>query len=340
MKIIRKRKNAEITFDLLLRLPCSMAADAVEYLRWLEVRNYSAATVHNRKNYLTYFIRWAMDHGLHDACEITRPILERYQRFLFLYRKKLNNQPLSARSQHTQLLPIKAFFQWLTRQNLILSNPAADLELPRMEKKLPQSVLTAPEAEQVINLADVHDPLGLRDRCLMEVLYSTGIRRKELVNLSIYDLDPSRGILMIRQGKGKKDRVVPIGERAVAWLERYVQEVRPQLCTNQSERVLFLTGSGEPISCMRASEIVREYINRANLGKKGSCHIFRHTCATLMLENGADIRYIQQMLGHAELSTTEIYTHVAIHKLKEIHTATHPAKLRKEPETAKENPSL
>ncbi len=168
------------------------------------------------------------------------------------------------------------------------------------------------------------EQMGLRDRAILETLYSTGIRRMEVVNLTVYDLDMERGTLMVRQGKGKKDRMVPIGERAVAWLERYLNDTRPGLVVPPDDATFFLTSSGEPLSPSRLTQLVREYVDAAEIGKRGACHLFRHTMATLMLENGADIRYIQEMLGHAELSTTQIYTRVSIRRLKTVHALTHP----------------
>jgi integrase/recombinase XerD len=131
---------------------------------------------------------------------------------------------------------------------------------------------------------------------------------------------------MIRQGKGKKDRMVPIGNRALKWIERYTSEVRPRLLLDPNDATLFLTHLGEAFTTNRLTQMVREYVDSADIGKRGSCHLFRHTMATLMLENGADVRFIQAMLGHAKLETTQIYTQVSIRKLKEIHEATHPAK--------------
>ena len=173
--------------------------------------------------------------------------------------------------------------------------------------------------------ADVADPLGLRDRAMLEVLYSTGMRRMELAGLHVFDIDSERGTVMVRQGKGKKDRMIPIGERAVAWVRRYIDTVRPQLAVEPDDGTLFLTGMGDAFTPNRLTQLVRNYVRAADLGKSGSCHLFRHTMVTLMLEHGADIRFIQQMLGHADLSTTQIYTQVSIRKLQAIHAMTHPA---------------
>lgn len=298
------------------------------YLEALRVKNYSERTVENRDVYLRFFIDWCAERGIVRPHEVTKPMLERYQRHLFHMRQssgKDRGKPLSFRAQHSRLVPVRMYFKWLTRQNVLLWNPASELELPRLERRLPRYVLTADEAEEVMKQPEVSEPLGVRDRAILEVLYSTGIRRMEVLNLSVFDLDEERGTLMVRQGKGKKDRMVPIGQRASAWVRRYLDDVRPSLVVPPDVGVLFLTSLGDEFSPHRMSQLVREYVACADTGKKGACHLFRHTMATLMLENGADIRHIQEMLGHAELSTTQIYTQVSIRRLKAIHAITHPA---------------
>jgi integrase/recombinase XerD len=309
-----------------------------EHLEWLLINNYSEDTAEHARWSIADFIRWAEQRGIEHPMEVTRPILESYQRYLYYYRKD-NGQPLTFRTQHSRLTPVRRWFRWLVRNNHILHNPASDLDLPRMEKRLPRTILSADEVERVLVVPDIATPVGLRDRAMLETFYSTGIRRKELMRLKLYDVDRERATLTIRQGKGKKDRMIPIGERALAWVEKYLREARPQLAVAPDDATLFLTQYGEPFHLDALSNLARDYIAQANLGKSGSCHTFRHTMATLMLEGGADIRYIQQMLGHADLSTTEIYTHVAIRKLQQIHAATHPgAKLEhRKPEDTSDN---
>jgi integrase/recombinase XerD len=307
--------------------PSGLAAYVLRYLEWLQVHNYAAPTVQNRQSYLGAFVAWCTERGLATPREITKPILERYQRSLYTHRKA-NGEPLTFRAQHARLIPVRAFFKWLARQNYLLYNPASEIELPRLEHRLPKHVLTKSEVEQVLAQPDITESMGLRDRAILEVFYSTGMRRSELMGLGLFDLDRERGTVMIRQGKGKKDRMIPIGERAVAWIDRYQTQVRPELVVERGNTTLFLTQAGEAFTPDRLTQLVRGYVNAADTGKTGSCHLLRHTMATLMLENGADIRYIQAMLGHAELSTTQIYTQVSIRKLKEIHSATHPAKVR------------
>ena len=313
--------------------PDGMVAYLNRYLDWLRIQNYSPQTVKGRDHYLSVFIVWCDERSLKRPNEITKPILERYQRHLYLHRKK-DGEPLSFRSQHTHLVPIRAWFKWLTRQNHILYNPASELDLPRLEKRLPKHVLTQAEAETVLNQADITEPLGIRDRAMLETLYSTGMRRMELIGLKLYDIDVDRGTVMIRQGKGKKDRMIPIGDRALAWIDKYLTEVRPELVAGVDEGVLYLTNLSEPFTPNRLTQLVRNHVQSAEIGKTGACHLFRHTMATLMLEHGADIRFIQEMLGHADVSTTQIYTQVSIRQLKEIHTATHPARLEKQKDKA------
>jgi integrase/recombinase XerD len=315
----KQKNNVDGTLD-----PYGMAAMLAAYLEWMRIANYAERTVKNYKTTVSYFIAWCEERGITQPAEVIRPVLERYQRWLYHYRKE-NGQPLSFRSQYERLSPVKMFFKWLAKNKHILYNPASELELPRVEKRLPKFVLTAAEAEQVLNCPDVQDPVGIRDRAILETLYSTGIRRMELINLKVHDLDADRGTVLVRRGKGRKDRMLPIGERALAWIGKYLADVRPAFVMEPDGAALFITGYGEPLSANRLSDLVRNYVNEAAIGKQGVCHLFRHTMATLMLENGADIRFIQQMLGHAELTTTQIYTQVSIRKLKEIHTATHPS---------------
>ena len=295
-----------------------------DHLHALEVQNYSAHTVRNRQVHIGFFLQWCKERGLSEPVEVTRPVLERYQRHLFHYRKK-NGEPLSFRSQHSCLVPLRVWFRWMTRQNHILHNPASELELPRLGRSLPKNIFSAQEVERIVQLCEVEEPIGLRDRALLEVLYSTGLRRMEMIALKLYDLSLDRGLLLVRQGKGHKDRYVPIGERAIAWLEKYIREARPVLAVEPDDMTVFVTAQGEPFSRDHLSFAVKERIDAAKLGKTGSCHLFRHTMATLMHENGADIRHIQAMLGHEDIRTTEIYTQVAIRALQKIHAATHPA---------------
>ncbi len=308
-----------------LRDPNSLYRHLQRFSAWQQEKNYAAATIAGRELYIRYFIVWCDERGLGRPQDVTKPILERYQRSLFLHRKE-NGQPLSTRSQHMHITPLRAFFKWLTRQNHILYNPASDLDLPRLEKRLPRHILTIAEVEAVLAMPDLDTAAGLRDRAILETFYSTGIRRMELIALHAHDVHAERGTVMIRQGKGKKDRMIPIGDRALEWIAKYRDDVRPELACGEDDGTLFLTQLGQAFMPNRMTQLVRDYVKASGVNKTGSCHLFRHTMATLMLEGGADIRFIQAMLGHAELSTTQIYTQVSIRKLKDIHTATHPGR--------------
>jgi len=305
--------------------PAGLPALAEAYLEALRVRNASPRTVENNDKSLRIFVEWCDARSLRRPAEVTKPILERYQRHLFHFRSERAGRPLSFRTQHIRLGAVRTFFRWLARQNHILSNPASELELPKLGHRLPGAVLTKDEVEKVLTEASPATAVGLRDRAILETLYATGVRRSELVSLRLYDVDQERGTVMVRQGKGRKDRVIPIGERALGWIARYLVEVRPSLAMAPDEGFLFLTTLGERLTPDFLTQSVRRYVLAAGLGKSGSCHLFRHTMATLMLEGGADVRYIQEMLGHAHLDSTEVYTRVSIQKLRAIYAATHPA---------------
>ncbi len=305
--------------------PQGMHVAIADFLEARAVCNYSLMTIEHHWEHLNRLTRWLEERGITRPADVTKAILERYQRHLYYHRKD-NGQPLSFRTQHTRLAATRAFFKWLARQHRIAYNPASEIDLPRVEQRLPKHVLNVSEAEKVLSMPDLNTPLGVRDRAIMEVLYSTGIRRMEVVGLRLFDVDMEFGTIMVRQGKGKKDRVTPIGERALRWVEKYSLQVRPRLVLGDDHGALFLTDMGDPINAHSLSTIVSDYIDAADIGKTGSCHIFRHTMATLMLENGADIRHIQLMLGHAKLTTTQVYTQVSIRQLKEIHSRLHPAK--------------
>lgn len=325
--MLRRRKNQRPKPPVGdVRDPDSLFHHLQRYLTYLTEKNYSMHTVRTRDNYLRYFIVWCDERGLTRPRQLDKPILERYQRHLF-YHRKADGDPLSTSTQHARIIPIRHWLQWLVKEGHLLYSPAMNLELPRMEHRLPKAVLTQKEAEAVLAIPDVGSTVGLRDRAILEILYSTGMRRLELIGLKIHDVDFDRGTVMIRQGKGKKDRLIPVGDRALAWLAAYRDRGRPDLVTGRDQGELFLTELGEEIRPHHLTRLTQIYVDKANLGKRGSCHLWRHTMATLMLEGGADIRFIQAMLGHACLTTTQIYTQVSIRQLKAIHAATHPGKL-------------
>lgn len=184
--------------------PYGFAALAASYLEWMRVHNYSEATVLAREKLLGFLADWLELRGITRPADVTRPVLERYQRWLFHYRRP-NGRPLSFASQQQRLIALRMLFQWLARRNLILSNPAADLELPRREYRLPKAILSAAEVEQVLLAVDLGKPLGVRNRAILETFYSTGMRRRELVDLKLADVDFDRKTVWVRQGKGKKD---------------------------------------------------------------------------------------------------------------------------------------
>jgi integrase/recombinase XerD len=304
--------------------PRSFEVLIARYLEWRDVHNYSQLARGTCESVMRSFGRWAEERGMTRPADVTRGAVERYQRWLFHYRRE-DGRPLAVSTQRGQLVYVRSFFRWLAKERYLLYDPTSGVELPREPPRLPVDSFSLAEVEQVLSSVDVATPLGVRDRSILEVLYSTGIRRIELVRLDLYDLDPERGCLTVRQGKGGKPRVVPIGERALAWLRRYLEDVRPAWVAHAEEWALFVNTEGERFNPDGLGNRVARRIRDSGVReRRGSCHLFRHTMATLMLEGGADVRFIQEILGHAKLDTTQIYTKVSIQKLRQVHGATHP----------------
>ena len=254
-------------------------------------------------------------------------MVQSYQHWLWRYRKA-DGKPLTVASQRGRLGGVKGFFSWLCKEHVLVANPASDLELPRSDKRLLGDSLTLAEVETVLAAPDIADPLGIRDRAMLELFYSTGIRRTECAQIALDELNRNKHILRIH-GKGNKDRVVPVGTRALAWVEKYIDDVRPLLVIDPTEKTLFLTCYGQGFNEEALGRLMRDYMLKTGIQHSPlGCHLLRHTCATHMLEGGADIRYIQELLGHEKLETTAIYTQVTIEQLKAVHARTHPAEKR------------
>ena len=294
-----------------------------QFLDASAAKGLTPSTVTSRKRALLRFIAWCEERGL-SAVDITLPILERYQRFLFHARKR-DDTPLALAFQYQLLLPINALFRWLVRSGQLVANPAADLEFPKLPQRLPRTWLSVAEIEQVLRHVAIYGDVGIRDRAIIETLYSTGLRRAELLAMTLRDVDQLAGIVFVREGKGRKDRVVPIGEHALAWLAKYRDDVRASWLASVDDGRLWLRPDGKPLRKNQLTDRMKKIIAEAGIDKPGACHILRHSMATHMLDHGADVRYVQAMLGHAQLSTTAIYTHVAIAQLKAVHAATHPS---------------
>jgi integrase/recombinase XerD len=315
-----RQRSVQSLLNVQRAAPDSLRATMAAYLESMVVLGLSAATQASRASTLLRLARWCEERGISRPTEVTRPLLERYQRHLFYFRSEAG-RPLSVVSQAHQLVGVRQYFKWCSRQALLPANPASELQLPKVGLRLPRYTLTVAEVEAVLAQPKVGTLEGLRDRALLEVLWATGVRRSEAAKLSVYDVRGD-GTLFVRQGKGKKDRVVPISQRALEWLRRYLEEVRPRLVVPPDAGLLFLGAGGQPLPDL--SQLVGGYVKESGLPVTGACHLFRHACATAMLEGGADIRFVQELLGHAKLDTTQVYTRVTITKLKAVYAATHP----------------
>jgi integrase/recombinase XerD len=261
------------------------------------------------------FARYASAQGIEEASAVGGPLLRRYL-------SELHREARSASTVARKLSALRGYFRFLQGDGLIPANPSEEIDLPKLGRRLP-AVLSRAEIERMLRAVDCARPLGLRDLAFLELLYATGVRVSELIRLSLQDLDPRAGFLLVR-GKGDKERLVPVGRRALACVARYLREERPRLNRGRGLRVLFLNWRGRPLSRMGAWKLIRKYARLAGIAKPIGPHTFRHSFATHLLEGGADLRAVQEMLGHADISTTQVYTHLDRTYLKQVHRSFHP----------------
>jgi integrase/recombinase XerD len=290
----------------------------MEFRAWLKLRNYRPMSVTGYTYSLNPFWAWVSQEGITDLRTITRATLERYA-------AHVQNRYTSRPTQAVTLRAVKRLFGCLVEMNHLLIDPAVGLRDPSSGQRLPKAVLTQGEMQRLLAQPNISLKQGIRDRALLELLYSTGLRKSEVLALTVYDLDLESGLLAVRSGKGGKSRVVPLSKEAVRWLRAYLEKIRPG--TNRlapHERSLFLTYQGNGFLRHTLSILIRRYVRTAKIKKKVTCHTFRHTCATHLLEAGADIMAIKELLGHRHLSTTQIYTRVRPVEVKAMHQATHP----------------
>jgi integrase/recombinase XerD len=267
------------------------------FLEHLAARAYSQGSLDAHHWALKGFLAWAGEQNLGSPAAFTRATVETYQLHLYHYRSPRTKEPLVVNTQIARLGCIRRFFAWLCRSGLIPANPAADLDLPRKQARHLPKCLSDEEIQRLLALPNTADPFGLRDRTILELFYATGIRRTEMTRLDYGDYDPAARTLLVRKGKAGRSRMLPVGERAAWWLERYLAETRPLFSHIPSETALFLTGYGTRFSPAYLENWVTGLMKKAGIPALGSCHRFRHSCATDMLEGGADIRYIQEPSG-------------------------------------------
>jgi integrase/recombinase XerD len=299
--------------------------DAIgQYLRALSARRYARRTIETYEDHLAAFEAWLTGRGIERSADVTIEILREYQAEL-TSRITRYDRPLSLRAQASRLGVIKGLFAFLVRRGFLLVDPARELELPRRDRRsLPYGLPTPREMARILAAPDTTRPAGIRDRAILEVLYSSAIRNAELRALRVWDVDLTEGLLTVVKGKGGKDRVVPLGREACRWVGGYLARVRPRYVRKRTTSVLFLTRGGRPMDFSYLNRMVKEQARRAGVSRRLTVHTFRHACATHMLQAGAGIRHLQRLLGHRSLLSTEVYTHLEIRDLKRVHRKCHP----------------
>lgn len=288
-----------------------------KYQRYLRRKGYRESTQANYEGNALLLISYLQGEGVEDLKEVTKEHLRGYQDYLF------SETDLKLNAQKARLAAVLNFFKYLDKTGQLLYNPATCIELPRGVVILPRKVLSEKEMKKLLSAPDIDSSLGLRDRAMMEVFYSTGIRNSELRNLELYDVDFEAGQVSVREGKGGKDRVVPIGEVALIYTREYIEKSRPHIARDDT-KTLFLNYKGKKLTTDAVPFIIQRNARAAGLAETIGAHTIRHSFATHLLKRGAPIRYIQEMLGHVSLDTTQKYTRVEIRDLKKVHKKTHP----------------
>lgn len=284
----------------------------------LRLTKYSPATVDNYSDQLKRFNEWLTLQSFTDLRQITKTHIDTYQRHV-------RTEPISVDTQALRLRAVKRLFGHLNDAGQLLFNPAEHIVELRRRERLPRPVLTVKEVERLLNAPNTSLALGIRDRALIEVLYASGMRVGELEQVTIHHIDLALQTLQIRHAKGGRARVVPLGQSATRWLKEYLTQVRPKLNKRRPfERALFLVQGGKPLLQTQIRTLIQQYRKAAKIKKAVTPHLLRHSCATHLLQAGADIRMIQQLLGHVSLESTVIYTRVQPLEVKATHQRTHP----------------
>ena len=291
-----------------------------KFKEYLNVLNRSPATV---KAYLMHAELFLKSMAVPDIAQITTAMIENYIAGLYDYRTD-DGKPYSIGTICIKVRSIKRFFEFLEKTNIIFIDPAEFITEPKKKKGKIKVTLTPQEARKLLDQPNLGTLSGIRDRAVLEMFYSTGIRLNELCTLTIYDADLHGGVVRVK-GKGSKDRVVPMGKHAVKFLREYISKVRPHFTKKQrSSRHLFVNYYGNPLSKQVVSILIREYRKSAGIKKQVTAHTFRHTFATVLIKNRADIRAVQKMMGHVDPSTTQTYIRSLGIDIKKEHQKAHP----------------
>ena len=289
--------------------------DEFSDMLWLE-DGLSRNTLDSYRRDLNKFADWLEAHQVESILQTSHAHIQGYIADLFVVQKA------KASSTGRNLSSLTRLFRYLLRQNKITVDPTLQIDTPKLPRNLPKT-LTEQDVEQLLAAPDCQTPLGLRDRTMFEVLYATGLRVSELVELHIGQVSMDMGIVRVT-GKGNKERLVPLGEEALDWLARYMQDGRGVLLGGQITDDLFVTARGEGMTRQMFWYLIKKHARNGGIDKPLSPHTLRHAFATHLLNHGADLRVVQMLLGHADISTTQIYTHVARERLKQLHAKHHP----------------
>jgi len=312
------------------------------YLMWLVSTGYAETTVDGSHSDLEWLLRYLDMRGVARAADMTREVLENYSVWV---RERQNHYHEDRKVSQAQVLhrltTLKSFCRWLTKEMIVLQDPAEDLETPRMPTNMPRVILTQEEIRKLLDMPELRSPIGYRDKALLELLYATGLRTQELFSLRVSDLDFKARTVFVRKGKGNKDRLIVVASEALGYVREYIEKVRPRFAKNikgndrrlkhmknGDDGTLFLNFTGAKVEMNRLCHIIKTYTKAAGIDKHITAMTFRHSIASHLLENGMDMRFIQEFLGHVKMTTTQIYAKVTLSGLRKHYNKHHPREKR------------
>lgn len=318
------------------RKSCDVSAELRElrerYLSWMLATRYAEATIKGAGDDVAWLYRFLALRGIARIADVTPEILNEYSLWFRDHKPRQNEaKAVGIHQIANRLHGVKVYFRWLAQNMIVLADPAEDLEVPRIVRSLPQTILTQEEARRLLDAPDLRSPVGYRDKAMLELIYATGIRTGELLRLKIADFDVKARTVFVRQGKGGKDRIIPLPSTAAGYLKEYIEKVRPRMKRYgkfKDQGYLFVSYNGTPFIRNRMKDVMKRSAQLAGIDRPVTAMILRHSIATHLLENGMGIRYIQEFLGHEDMRTTTIYSKATLKGMRRYFNKHHPQEKR------------
>jgi integrase/recombinase XerD len=308
----------------------SLIQALTRYIDYCRLEEQSPRTIEGKQSNLRLFVSWYITNYDFDIADLNKDGINDYIAYLHDYRDPQTKKAITKATRRNKITAVRMFCRYLFEEDYLDVNFADKVRTPKADKSITQSILQPDEVSAIAKQTMLHGSFGVRDCAILAVFFSCGLRRNEITTLTLKNINYTNKLLFIKNGKGNKDRVVPIAKDALDLIEHYKNTIRPSQMTFESGDTLFLDNNGRPYRGGQISELIRKHKKRAGISKPGASNLYRHTTATTLLDNGADLLTVQKILGHASVSTTQVYTHIAVRKLSQDYQANHPSTLHPE----------